>query len=78
MRVEDGTTVMDKCERMKISEFDRVLLKDGTEASIVEVFGDGGFIADIDKDGDTYTEEIREEQILRVVKHEEERNDEDY
>ena len=78
MRVEDGTTVMDKCERMKISEFDRVLLKDGTEASIVEVFGDVGFIADIDKDGDTYTEEIREEQILRVVKHEEERNDEDY
>ncbi len=55
-------------ERMKIAEFDRVLLKDGTEASIVEVFGDGYFIADIDKDGDTYTEEIGEGQILRVVK----------
>ena len=55
-------------ERMKIAEFDRVLLKDGMEASIVEVFGDGYFIADIDKDGDTYTEEISEGEILRVVK----------
>lgn len=59
---------MDKNERMRITQYDRVLLKDGTEASIVEVFGDGYFIADIDKDGDTYTEEIGEEQILCVVK----------
>ena len=52
---------------MKISQYDHVLLKDGTKAVIVEVFGDGRFIANIDKNDDTYTEEIGEEQILQVL-----------
>ncbi len=53
---------------MKISQYDRVLLKDGTKASIVEIFEEGKlFLADIDKDGDTYTEELRIEEIQKVL-----------
>ncbi|MBQ8163466.1 MAG: hypothetical protein IJZ93_03765 [Clostridia bacterium] len=49
---------------MKIKLYDRVLLKDGNEATIVEVFENNKFfIADIDKNGDTYTEEISIEEI---------------
>lgn len=52
---------------MKIKQYDRVLLKDGHEANIVEIFDDGQFfLADIDKDGDTYTEEISLEKIKKV------------
>lgn len=54
---------------MKIKQYDRVLLKDGNEASIVEVFAeDSFFLADIDKDGDTYTEEVSIDQIEKVLK----------
>ena len=53
---------------MKISQYDRVLLKDGTKARIVEIFEEGKlFLADIDKDGDTYTEELRIEEIQKVL-----------
>lgn len=53
---------------MKISQYDRVLLKDGTKASIVEIFEEGKlFLADIYKDGDTYTEELRIEEIQKVL-----------
>ena len=53
---------------MKISQYDRVLLKDGTKASIVEIFEeDKFFLADIDRDGDTYTEELRIEEIQKVL-----------
>ncbi len=45
---------------MKIKQYDRVLLKDGSKASIVEIFvEDSFFLADIDRNGDTDTEEIR-------------------
>lgn len=47
--------------------YDRVLLKDGHEASIVEVFDDGWFIADIDKNGETYTEETSIGEIERKI-----------
>ena len=53
---------------MKVEQYDRVRLKDGHDASIVEIFGDGFFLADIDRDGDTYTEEIQLGDILRVIK----------
>lgn len=54
---------------MKIKQYDRVLLKDGHEASIVEVFEeDRVFLADIDKDGDTYTEDLRIEEIKKVLR----------
>lgn len=53
---------------MKIKQYDRVLLKDGTKASIVEIFEENKFfLADIDKDGDTYTEELRIEEIQKVL-----------
>lgn len=53
---------------MKINLYDRVLLKDGSEASIVEVFDNGkSFIADIDRNGDTDTEEITIEEIEKVL-----------
>ncbi len=53
---------------MKIKQYDRVLLKDGNEASIVEILDeDKFFIADIDKDGDTYTEELTIEEIETTI-----------
>lgn len=53
---------------MKIRQYDRVLLKDGNQASIVEIFEeDKFFLADIDRDGDTYTEELRIEEIEKVL-----------
>lgn len=53
---------------MKIEQYDRVLLKDGNKASIVEIFEENSFfLADIDKDGDTYTEEITIGEIQKVL-----------
>lgn len=52
---------------MTIRQYDRVLLKSGSQASIVEVFEDDSFLADIDKDGDTYTEEIVAEEIQKII-----------
>ena len=53
---------------MKINLYDRVLLKNGSEASIVEVFeNDKTFLADIDRNGDTDTEEITIEEIEKVL-----------
>lgn len=53
---------------MKIEQYDRVLLTDGNQATVVEIFDDGKlFLADIDKDGDTYTEEVKPEDIKRVL-----------
>jgi hypothetical protein len=53
---------------MKIEQYDRVLLKNGCEASIVEVFEPGKiFLADVDRNGDTDTEELKVEDIKRVL-----------
>ena len=53
---------------MKIQQYNRVLLKDGTEASIVEILDeDKYFIADIDRNDDTDTEEICIEEIEKVI-----------
>lgn len=54
---------------MTVSLYDKVLLTDGNSASIVEDFQDGYFLADIDKDGDTYTEEIHITDIQAVLRH---------
>lgn len=54
---------------MNVAIYDRVLLVDGNEASIVEDFKDGFFLADIDKNGDTYTEEISISDIQKVLRH---------
>ena len=53
---------------MKIKQYDRVLLKDGSKASIVEVFEEGKlFLADIDRDGDTDTDELRMDEIEKIL-----------
>ena len=53
---------------MEIKMYDRVLLKTGEEASIVEIYGKGeAFEADIDKDGKTYTDTIFLKDILKVI-----------
>ena len=54
---------------MKIKLYDRVLLKDGSEASIVEIFEeDKVFLADIDRNGDTDTEELKVTEIEKVIR----------
>lgn len=53
---------------MKVKQYDRVLLKDGCEASIVEIFEkDKVFLADIDRNGDTDTEELKIEEIEKIL-----------
>lgn len=53
---------------MKIKQYDRVLLKDGNKASIVEVFEEGKlFLADIDRDGDTDTDELGIDEIEMIL-----------
>ena len=53
---------------MKLKQYDKILLKDGATAYIVEIF-DGGeaFIADIDRNGDTDTDEITIDDIEKVL-----------
>ena len=54
---------------MRVKQYDRILLKNGHEASIVEIFEeDNLFLADIDRDGDTDTEEVRIGEIAEVLK----------
>ena len=53
---------------MKIKQYDRVLLKDGNYASIVEVFDDGKvFLADIDRKDGTETDWLNLEEIKEVL-----------
>lgn len=53
---------------MKIKQYDRVLLTNGNKAYIVEIFEeDKLFLADIDKDGDTYTEDLTVEEIKSIL-----------
>lgn len=53
---------------MKIKQYDRVLLKDGSKASIIEVFEEGKlFLADIDRDGDTDTDELGIAEIEKIL-----------
>lgn len=53
---------------MEIHLFDRVLLKNGLEASIVEILGDGAcFIADIDTPQGTETDDVYPEDIEKVL-----------
>lgn len=53
---------------MTIKQYDKVLLKDGNKAYIVEIFEeDKLFLADVDKDGDTYTEEVKIKEIDKVL-----------
>lgn len=67
--------ISDKClhnkkegDKMKIKQYDRVLMQDGSKASIVEIFEDEkSFIADIERNGDIDTEEISIADIKKVL-----------
>lgn len=54
---------------MKIDLYDKVLLKDGDTAFIVEIF-DGGkaFLADIDRKAGTETDWLKPEEIKKVIR----------
>lgn len=54
---------------MDIRLYDRVLLRDGYQAVIVEIFADGkDFLADVDYEDGTYAEEISINDILCIIK----------
>ena len=54
---------------MKIEEFDKVRLRSGLTASIVEILGNGeAFLADVDYDDDIETEFIHPEDIVEVLR----------
>lgn len=54
---------------MKIEMYDKVLLKDGDQAYIVEIFDDGkAFIADIDRKDGTETDWVMPEDIDKVIR----------
>jgi hypothetical protein len=54
---------------MKIKQYDRVLLKDGALAYIVEIFDNGkAFLADIDRGSGTETDWVKPEEIKEIVK----------
>jgi hypothetical protein len=53
---------------MKIQQYDKVILKDGDYAYIVEIFEDGkAFLADIDRKDGTETDWLKPEDIEKVV-----------
>lgn len=54
---------------MKIEMYDKVLLKDGDQGYIVEIFDDGkAYVADIDREDRTHTEWVMPEDIDKVIK----------
>lgn len=54
--------------KVKVKLYDKVRLKDGREASIVEILGEGeAYVADIDIGGDYDTDTIYPEQIAKVI-----------
>ena len=58
---------------MKIDVYDKVILKTGEVAYIVEILGDGKcFVADIDYADGTSTDFIYPKDILQVIKMESE------
>ena len=53
---------------MIIKQYDRVLMKDGSNASIVEIFEDKkSFIADIERNDDIDTEEIGIDDLQQIA-----------
>lgn len=54
---------------MIIKLYDRVKLKSGYEASVVEILENTRvYICDIDKEDDTYTEFVNRDDIEKVIK----------
>ena len=54
--------------KMKVKQYDKVILKTGESATIVEIFGDGKvFIADIERNEDIDTEYVEIEEIEGMI-----------
>lgn len=54
---------------MKIELYDRIKLKSGYEASVVEILEEQkAYICDIDKEDDTYTEFVNYDEIEQLIK----------
>jgi len=54
---------------MNIEQYDKVQLKTGEIAWIVEIFDDGkAFLADIDREQGTETDNVFPDEIARVIK----------
>lgn len=59
---------MVKDDKMWINQYDRVRLKDGGTATVVEVFGDNEwFIVDVDLGGDWETIGVWKKDILEII-----------
>ena len=53
---------------MDISLYDKVKLKDGRDATIVEIYKQGeAYEADIEEDSDCITDTIKQEDILKII-----------
>ena len=53
---------------MQINQYDRVRLKDGRTATVVEVFGDNEyFIVDVDLGDDWETVDVWKKDILEII-----------
>ena len=53
---------------MRIEQYDKVLLKDGDTAYIVEVFGGGkAFLADIKRKSGTETDWVKPDDIKKIL-----------
>ena len=53
---------------MRANQYDRIRLKDGRTATVVEILGGGAaFIIDVDLDGDWETIEVRKDDIEEVI-----------
>lgn len=59
---------MVKGDKMWTNQHDRVRLKDGRTATVVEVYGDNEcFIVDVDLGGDWETIDVCKKDILEVI-----------
>jgi len=56
-----------------INEYDKIRLKSGERASILEIFDDGDYLAEIiSKNGEVRVDEIKKENIKAVIREVEE------
>ena len=54
---------------MDIDIYDKIVLRDGRKAVIVEIYEPGkAYEADIEQDGDYVTDTVKQEDILAVLK----------
>lgn len=69
MYTQERRNQVHRGNRMKIEQYDRILLKDGRTASVVEILEEGSaYLVDVDLPGpDWDTVEIRQSDILTNI-----------